>query len=197
MNIPATTLRAADATHKVEDFGMLVRWSRAFGIIVIAISGGGLLFVLESGFQASSLAPISLGVAASQSATAPTSVAAAIAPAQALASEETPLAVQAGAHLFREKCSQCHGAPGVTAVVVGLTPTPPNLLAAGRRNDPVEVFQKTTNGIAGTRMPAFRNIISDQGRRSLAAFLHHSRGISASAFDALSTAKDDTGQQGP
>jgi len=46
-------------------------------------------------------------------------------------------------------------------------------------------------------MPAFGNTLSDQSRRSLAAFLHHSRGISASAFDALSEAKVDTGQQGP
>jgi mono/diheme cytochrome c family protein len=176
---------------------MLVRWSWAFGIIFIAISGGGLLFFHEGGFHASSLAPISSGTAASQSAPAPSSVPAAITPAQVLASAETPQAVQTEAHLFRENCIQCHGAPGVAALVLGLTPAPPNLLAAGRRNDPAEVFRKVTNGIAGAGMPPFGNVLSDQSRRSLAAFLHHSRGISASAFDALSTAKVDTDQQGP
>ena len=176
---------------------MLVRWSPAFGIILIAISGGGLLFFHEGAFHASSLAPISSGVAASQSATAAAFVPAATTPAQVLASAETSQAVQKGAHLFRESCVQCHGAPGVPALVLGLTPAPPNLLAAGRRNDPAEVFLKVTNGIAGTGMPAFGNTLSDQSRRSLAAFLHHSRGISASAFDALSEAKVDTGQQGP
>jgi mono/diheme cytochrome c family protein len=176
---------------------MLVRWSRAFGIILIAIGCGGLLFFHEGGFRASSLASISSSVAASQSVPAPSFVPAATTPALALASEETTQAVQAGAHLFRQNCIQCHGAPGVAALVLGLTPAPPNLLAAGRRNDPAEVLLKITNGIAGTGMPAFGNILSDQSRRSLAAFLHHSRGISGSAFDALSEAKVDTGQQAP
>jgi len=122
--------------HQVEDFSMLVRWSPAFGIILIAISGGGLLFFHEGAFHASSLAPISSGVAASQSATAAAFVPAATTPAQVLASAETSQAVQKGAHLFRESCVQCHGAPGVPALVLGLTPAPPNLLAAGGGTTP-------------------------------------------------------------
>jgi len=176
---------------------MLVRWSRAVGIIVMAIGCEGYLLFHEGGFRASSLASISSSAGASQRAAAPSFAPAATTPALALASAETPQAMQTGARLFRLNCIQCHGAPGVAAVVPGLTPAPPNLLAAGRRNDPAEVFLKITNGVAGTGMPAFGNILSEQSRRSLAAFLHHSRGISASAFDSLSTAKVDTGQQGP
>jgi mono/diheme cytochrome c family protein len=175
---------------------MWVRWSRAYGIVLIALSCGGAVYSYKSAVHAPSLALISSSAASSQGAAARSFVPTVTAPAQVLASAETPQAVQAGAHLFRESCIQCHGAPGVAALVHGLTPAPPNLLAVGRRNDPAEVFLKITNGIAGTGMPAFGNILSDQSRWSLARFLHHSRGISANAFDALSTAKADTGQQG-
>jgi mono/diheme cytochrome c family protein len=167
------------------------------GAILIGIGCGGLLFSHERGFRVSSLASISSSIAAAQSALATLLVPAATTLASALASAETPQAVQAKAHLIRQNCIQCHGAPGVAAVIVGLTPPPPNLLAAGRRNDPAEVFLKVTNGIAGTGMPAFGNILSDQSRRSIAAFLHHSRGISTSAFNAFSAAPVDTGQQVP
>jgi mono/diheme cytochrome c family protein len=167
-----------------EDFEMPVRWSQLRSIIV-PIGCGGLLFFCEGAIHDFSLAPISSSAASSQGATAP--------PAQVPPNLETPDAVQSGARLFRENCVQCHGAPGVPPVVQGLKPAPPNLLAAGRRNDPAEVFLKVTNGIAGTAMPAFGNILSDESRRRLAAFLHHSRAISAGAFEALGKSKAETG----
>ena len=76
-----------------------------------------------------------------------------------------------------------------------MNPAPPNLLLAGRRNDPAEVFPKVKNGIPGTAMPAWGDQLPDQSIWSLAAFLHHSRGISAADFDALSTAKADASPQ--
>ncbi|WP_254016572.1 c-type cytochrome [Mesorhizobium escarrei] len=107
---------------------------------------------------------------------------------------ETPQAEQTGAHLFRENCVQCHGAPGIAATVQGMTPAPPNLLRTGRRNDPAEVFSKIKNGIPGTAMPAWGDQIPDQSIWALAAFLHHYRGISADAFDALSTTEAEPGE---
>jgi mono/diheme cytochrome c family protein len=111
------------------------------------------------------------------------------APSRVPAELETPQAVQAGAHRFGETCVPCHGAPGVAPTVTGLSPAPPNLLAAHRRNEPADVFGKVENGIAGTAMPAFRGNLSDRSIWEIAAFLHHSRGITADAFAALSTAK--------
>ena len=102
---------------------------------------------------------------------------------------ETPQVVQAGAQHFRETCAACHGAPGVASSITGLSPAPPNLLAAHRRNDPADVFGKVENGITGTAMPAFRGNLSDRSIWEIAAFLHHSRGITADAFAALSAAK--------
>jgi mono/diheme cytochrome c family protein len=103
---------------------------------------------------------------------------------------ETPQAVQAGAHLFRENCVICHGAPGIAPSVQGLTPPPPNLLAAHRRNEPADVSHKVQDGIPGTAMRSFRGELSDQSIWEIAAFLHHSRGIVAPAFAALSATSD-------
>lgn len=101
---------------------------------------------------------------------------------------ETPQALQAGAHHFQENCVPCHGAPGIAPSITGLSPAPPNLLAAHRRNEPADVFGKVENGITGTAMPAFRGNLSDGSIWAIAAFLHHSRGITAEAFAALSAA---------
>src|SRR5690349_10373766 len=96
--------------------------------------------------------------------------------------------VRSGARLFRENCVVCHGAPGTppSNASRGLQPSPPNLLRAGRRNDPVEVFRTVKNGIKLTAMPAFGDMLSDQEIWALAAFLHRSRGIAAPDFQTLS-----------
>ncbi len=172
---------------------MMNRLVKALGVAVIAIGCGGLFYMNWSGASASTPIPWN---APSESPTAllhPV-VAAAVAQVQVPPNLETPVAVQAGAHLFRENCVQCHGAPDLAAAVKGLKPAPPNLLAAGRRNDPAEVFSKVTNGISGTAMPSFGDNLPDQSRWALAAFLHQSRGISADDFNALSTAKTGAGQ---
>jgi mono/diheme cytochrome c family protein len=108
---------------------------------------------------------------------------------------ETPQAVQAGAHQFRETCVRCHGAPGIAPSISGLSPAPPKLLAAHRRNEPADIFGKVENGIAGTAMPAFRGSLSDESIWNIAAFLHHSRGITVDAFAALTTAKSTANRQ--
>ena len=118
----------------------------------------------------------------------------AVAAVEVPANLETPSAELAGAHVFRQNCVQCHGAPGIAATVQGMTPAAPNLLLAGRRNDPAEVFSKIKNGIPGTAMPAWGNRIPDQSIWALAAFLHHSRGVSADAFSVLSTAGTGPGE---
>ncbi|MER9235032.1 cytochrome c [Mesorhizobium sp. M0622] len=169
--------------------------TQALGIAVVAIPAGSLLFLYMSGSDASPLVPIAMSAACAPQTAMPCTVAAtAAARVEVPANIETPAAEQAGAHLFRENCVQCHGAPGLAATVQGMTPAPPNLLLAGRRNDPAEVFPKIKNGIPGTAMPAWGDQIPDQSIWALAAFLHHSRGISADAFDALSTAEVKPGE---
>jgi mono/diheme cytochrome c family protein len=100
---------------------------------------------------------------------------------------ETPENVRTGARLFRDNCVLCHGAPGMEPSKASrdLRPSPPNLLRAGRRNDPAEVFLTVRSGIKGTAMPAFAGILPDEQIWSVAAFLHKSRGITASDFRQL------------
>jgi mono/diheme cytochrome c family protein len=101
---------------------------------------------------------------------------------------ETPENVRSGARLFRDNCVVCHGAPGMgpSEASRDLRPSPPNLLRAGRRNDPTEVFLTVRRGIRGTAMPAFAGILPDEQIWSVAAFLHKSRGITASDLRQLS-----------
>jgi mono/diheme cytochrome c family protein len=165
---------------------MLSRLTQALGLVVVAIVSGTTLCLSMNESDASQ--PIPIAGSAAQTAMPP-SVAAAAAKVEVPANLETPQAVQAGARLFRENCVQCHGAPGIAPAIEGLVPAPPDLLRAGRRNDPADVVQKITDGIPGTAMPAWGDQLSDQSIWALAAFLHHSRGISAEAFGALSPAE--------
>ncbi|MDB5411548.1 MAG: cytochrome class protein [Rhodospirillales bacterium] len=103
---------------------------------------------------------------------------------------ETPNNLRSGARLFRDNCVVCHGAPGMprSESAQQLQPSPPDLLRAGRRNDPAEMFLTIRNGVKTTAMPAFGEILPDEEIWTLAAFLHASRGIAALDFQALSGA---------
>ena len=92
--------------------------------------------------------------------------------------------VQSGARLFRENCVVCHGAPGMQPSEASriLRPSPPNLLRAGRRNEPAEVFLTVRNGIEIDCHATFAESLSEEQIWSIAAFLHKSRGIAASDF---------------
>lgn len=174
---------------------MFARLLQALGIAVVAVPACGLIFSHMSGSHGYPLVSIAMSAAHAPQTTMPRTLAAMAATrVEVPANLETLPAEQTGAHLFRENCVPCHGAPGLAATVQGLSPTPPNLLLAGRRNDPAEVFSKIKNGIPGTAMPAWGDRVPDQSIWALAAFLHHSRGISADAFDALSTAEVGPGE---
>jgi mono/diheme cytochrome c family protein len=174
---------------------MLLRLFQNLGIAIMAIVFEGLLLLYLNSSDASPLAQAGPSIAPAPHTEMPHPVLAAAVRVPVPAGLETPEAVQAGAHLFRENCVSCHGAPGIASSVQGLVPAPPNLLLAGRRNDPVEVFPKVKNGIPGTAMPAWSDQLPDQSIWSLAAFLHHSRGISVADFDALTMAETDGSPQ--
>jgi mono/diheme cytochrome c family protein len=174
---------------------MLVRLIQGLGIAIIAIVFEGLLFLYLNRSDASPLAQVGSRIAPAPHAEMPHAALAAAVRVPVPADLVTPEAVQAGAHLFRENCVQCHGAPGIAPTIQGMKPPAPNLLLAGRRNDPAEVFPKVKNGIPGTAMPAWGDQLPDQSIWSLAAFLHQSRGISQAEFDALITAEPDASQE--
>jgi copper transport protein len=83
--------------------------------------------------------------------------------------------VAAGQSLFTTYCVACHGASGKGDGPVGLTlnPRPADLTlhaVPGVHTD-AQLFEWITNGFPGSRMPAFRSILSDTDRWNLVNFI--------------------------
>lgn len=71
----------------------------------------------------------------------------------------------AGAKIYRENCSVCHGLSGQseTAIAHGMFPGPPQLFKGhGVTDDPPgETYWKAANGIRMTGMPGFKGSLND------------------------------------
>jgi thiosulfate dehydrogenase len=71
----------------------------------------------------------------------------------------------AGARIYREQCSDCHGLSGQpeTAIAKGMFPHPPQLFTGhGVTDDPPgETYWKAANGIRLTGMPGFVGSLTD------------------------------------
>jgi mono/diheme cytochrome c family protein len=86
------------------------------------------------------------------------------APAQApIPADETNLT--AGARIYHEQCSVCHGLIGdaETPIAKGMFPQPPQLFKGhGVTDDPAgETYWKAANGIRLTGMPGYKGSLSD------------------------------------
>ena len=81
--------------------------------------------------------------------------------------------VQHGAACFRDKCVQCHGAPGVAQSDIGksMQPVPGPLVDAGQRWRPRELYWLTRHGIKMSGMPAWEFHLSDEDLWATVAFL--------------------------
>jgi len=78
-----------------------------------------------------------------------------------------------GAGCFRDKCVQCHGAPGVAQGDIGksMQPLPGPLVDARRRWAPRELYWVTKHGIKMSGMPAWEYRLSEEELWSVVAFL--------------------------
>ena len=81
--------------------------------------------------------------------------------------------VQRGAACFRDKCVQCHGAPGVSQSDIGksMQPVPGPLVDSGQRWRPRELYWLTRHGIKMSGMPAWEFHLSDEDLWATVAFL--------------------------
>lgn len=81
--------------------------------------------------------------------------------------------VQHGAACFRDKCVQCHGAPGVAQSDIGksMQPVPGPLVDAGQRWRPRELYWLTRHGIKMSGMPAWEFHLTEEDLWSTVAFL--------------------------
>jgi mono/diheme cytochrome c family protein len=91
---------------------------------------------------------------------------------------ETPpltdeLVVLRGAACFRDKCVQCHGAPGVAQNDIGksMQPLPGPLVDARQHWRPRELYWVTRNGIKMSGMPAWEYRLTDSELWSVVAFM--------------------------
>jgi len=84
-------------------------------------------------------------------------------------------AVTAGAALFQENCTSCHGdhADGHGVAASGLTPPPADLRGSTvvPEHSDAYLFYRLSEGKAGTAMPAFRGTLDEQERWALVTYL--------------------------
>lgn len=94
--------------------------------------------------------------------------------------------IVAGASLYNEMCSTCHGAPGAepTELAQGLYPRAPEF-AKGLEMRPAESFWVIKHGIKMTAMPAWGRTHPDALIWDMVAFIHHLPGMSADTYKAL------------
>jgi thiosulfate dehydrogenase len=148
------------------------------GIIVgiFALVGGAIVFVKSGGISMeTSAAPLPF-----EEKFAGMAIQASIGDA---ANQKNPLppnesTLTAGAQIFEEHCSACHGIMGQPRgeLAKGMFPPPPQLLTAdeGVTDDPEgATYWKVTHGIRLSGMPAFGGALSDTERWQVTALVAH------------------------
>lgn len=105
--------------------------------------------------------------------------------------------VMRGAACFRDKCVQCHGAPGVSQGDIGksMQPLPGPLVDARHHWKPRELYWLTKHGIKMSGMPAWEYRLSEEELWSVVAFLARLPDLTPQQY-AEATRFDATGAQG-
>ena len=103
-------------------------------------------------------------------------------------------ALAAGAAIYRDNCSVCHGAPNrpETTIGAGMFPRAPQLFV-GRDmitdDPPGETYWKAKNGIRLTGMPGFRESLSENELWQVSLLLASADKLSASVIQTLTAPK--------
>lgn len=100
---------------------------------------------------------------------------------------DAPALVARGAGCFRDKCVQCHGAPGVAQGDIGksMQPLPGPLVDARQRWLPRELYWVTRHGIKMSGMPAWEFRLADADLWALVAFMNRLPELSPQDFAAM------------
>jgi mono/diheme cytochrome c family protein len=106
--------------------------------------------------------------------------------------EANEAAYLAGARVYRENCSMCHGLPGqaAPAAAKGMFPPPPQLLQKDEMvtdDPPGETFWKAKNGIRLTGMPGFGSSLSTQQMWQVSLLLANADKLPDSVQQALAS----------
>ncbi len=86
----------------------------------------------------------------------------------------TAESLRVGEALYRAHCAVCHGSEGRGdgPAAAALRPRPADLRRTARLADGM-VFLRITEGLAGTAMPAFRDILTEEERWHVVNYLRH------------------------
>ncbi len=97
---------------------------------------------------------------------------------------DTPQRLARGAALYRDKCVQCHGAPGVaqSGIGQGMQPLPGPLVDALQRWQPREIYWITRHGIKMSGMPAWAFRLDDEQLWDVVAFVRQLPTLSPQAY---------------
>ncbi|HYD80300.1 MAG TPA: c-type cytochrome [Paucimonas sp.] len=81
--------------------------------------------------------------------------------------------IRDGLRIYREKCVQCHGAPGVAPddLAYGLKPMPASLVATAREWHAAEIYWVVRSGIKMSGMPGWEYRLSDKEIWDVVAFV--------------------------
>ena len=81
--------------------------------------------------------------------------------------------ILAGAEIYKVMCAQCHGQLNGRGSALGASfyPPAPQLPGHGTSYTDAEVFWIVKHGIRNTSMPTWRNLLSDEDIRHVAAFI--------------------------
>jgi mono/diheme cytochrome c family protein len=97
-----------------------------------------------------------------------------------------------GARVYRDKCLQCHGGPGVAQSTIGMSmqPIPGPLVDATQRWDPNELYWVTKHGIKMSGMPAWEYHLHEDEIWAVVAFVTVLPSMDARAFKAATAPEE-------
>jgi mono/diheme cytochrome c family protein len=98
--------------------------------------------------------------------------------------------IERGFYHYRERCVQCHGAPGIAPddIGKGLIPLPANLVGTAREWTPADIYWTVKYGIKMTGMPAWAFIFDEEDLWAIVAFVKQLPRLSPREYQALERA---------
>lgn len=95
-----------------------------------------------------------------------------------------PALMEKGFLIYRDKCVQCHGAPGVPRddIGQGMLPLPTNLVETARGKPPGYIYWVVANGIRMTGMPAWGFRLDARDLWAVVAFVERLPELSPGAY---------------
>jgi len=101
-----------------------------------------------------------------------------------------PGLIERGFYHYRERCVQCHGAPGVAPhdIGKGLIPLPANLVGTAREWTSADIYWAVKYGIKMTGMPAWEFIFEEEDLWAIVAFVKQLPRLSPREYQAMERA---------